>query len=86
MALTDPRTLEGWLPPHSLEWYKQLSEVAGDYRYSWKSKFAEPNGESIFDQEVMQMVQGKKVLDVGCGHGEFTIQCGKLAQEMVGLM
>ena len=84
MSLTDPRTLNGWLPPHSLEWYKQLSEVAGDYRYSWKSKLAEPNGESIFDQEVMQMVRGKKVLDVGCGHGEYTIQCGKLAQEIVG--
>ena len=84
MALTDPRTLAGWLPPHSLEWYKQLSIIAGDYRYTWKSKLAEPNGESIFDHEVMQMVEGKKVLDVGCGHGEYTIQCGKLAQEIVG--
>ncbi len=84
MVLTDPRTLEGWIPPHSLEWYKQLSLVAGDYRYSWKSKLAEPNGESIFDQEVIQMVQGKKVLDVGCGHGEFTIQCGVHAKEIVG--
>ena len=84
MGLTDPSTLEGWIRPHSLEWYKQLSLVAGDYRYSWESKLAEPNGESIFDHEVMQMVRGKKVLDVGCGHGEFTIQCGMLAKEIVG--
>ena len=84
MNLTDPRTLNGWLPPHSLEWYKQLSEVAGDYRYSWKSKLAEPNGESIFDHEVMQIIQGKKVLDVGCGHGQFTIKCGSFAKEIVG--
>ncbi|WP_274309957.1 class I SAM-dependent methyltransferase [Solibacillus daqui] len=84
MVLTDPKTLLKWVQPHSIEWYQQLSEIQGIYSYSWNSKLTEPNGESIFDQEVMQMIAGKKVLDVGCGHGEFTKKCGLVANEIVG--
>jgi SAM-dependent methyltransferase len=46
--------------------------------------YATPNGESIFDEEVTRAIRDKKVLDVGCGHGEFTIQCAKYAREIVG--
>ena len=84
MKLINPTTLEGWLQPHSIQWYKQLSELQGNYKYPWSSTLTEPNGESMFDQEVAQIIAGKKVLDVGCGHGAFTHQCSLLAKEIVG--
>lgn len=84
MRLTDPTTLGHWLPPHSLEWYKQLSDLQGKYSYPWNSTLSEPHGESIFDKEVMEMIANQKVLDVGCGHGQFTNQCGSIAKEIVG--
>ncbi|WP_286164052.1 methyltransferase domain-containing protein [Bacillus sp. AFS088145] len=30
------------------------------------------------------MINNKTVLDVGCGHGEFTIKCSEKAKEIVG--
>ena len=84
MKLINPTTLEGWLQPHSIQWYKQLSEIQGKYIYPWSSTLTEPNGESIFDKAVAQIIANKKVLDVGCGHGEFTHQCSLVAKEIVG--
>lgn len=84
MGLINPTTLAEWLPPHSIEWYKQLGILQGKYEYSWHSTMTEPNGESIFEEAVRQIVKDKKVLDVGCGHGEFTIQFSKEAREIVG--
>ncbi|WP_088101997.1 class I SAM-dependent methyltransferase [Halalkalibacter urbisdiaboli] len=84
MKLTDPATFSDWLQPHSIEWYKQLSNLQGEYKYSWGSTLSEPNGKSIFDEEVTRAIKNKKVLDVGCGHGEFTIRCSSVAKEIVG--
>ena len=70
MKLMDPTSLAGWLTPHSLKWYRQLSLLEGKYVYPWNSSLTEPNGESVFDREVAKMIPGKKVLDVGSGHGE----------------
>ncbi|MFD2045451.1 class I SAM-dependent methyltransferase [Ornithinibacillus salinisoli] len=84
MGLINPSTLSGWLRPHSIEWYEQLSKLQGKYAYTWNTSYVDPNGESIFDKEVARMIVNKKVLDVGCGHGEYTIQCSLLAEEIVG--
>ena len=65
MRLTNPTALSQWLQPHSIEWYKQLSDLQGKYSYPWNSTLSEPNGESIFDKEVTQMIANNKVLDVG---------------------
>lgn len=84
MQLTDPTTILGWLQPHSIKWYKQLSDIQGKYIYSWNSTLTEPNGESTFDEEVTKIIANKKVLDIGCGHGNFTKKCGLVAKEIIG--
>jgi len=84
MTLHDPTTFTGWLSPHSVEWYQQLSELQRIYTYTWNATFPMPNGESVFDKEVRKMIEGRKVLDVGCGHGEFTFHCSSIAKEIVG--
>ncbi len=84
MNLINPETLKSWLHPHSVEWYEQVNSLQGTYSYPWHSITPEPNGESIFDQEVIQSIQHLKVLDVGCGHGGFTLQCSLYAKEIVG--
>lgn len=84
MQLTDPTTFTEWVQPHSIEWYKQLSDIQGKYIYSWNPTLTEPNGESIFDKEVTKITVGRKVLDVRCGHGELTNECGSVAKEIIG--
>ncbi|TWT25823.1 class I SAM-dependent methyltransferase [Planomicrobium sp. CPCC 101110] len=85
MELIDPTRLPGWLIPHSLAWYQQLGETEGAYLYPWNSIREEPNGESLFDREVMNMVKGRIALDVGCGHGEFALKSAREAKGIVGL-
>lgn len=84
MVLTNPTTFTNWLPPHSIAWYKQLSQIQNEYTYPWNSTITEPNGETIFEHEVNQIIANKKVLDIGCGDGSFTLQCSSVAKEIVG--
>ncbi|MDN4493564.1 class I SAM-dependent methyltransferase [Ureibacillus aquaedulcis] len=84
MALMNPTKLDDWLSPHSKEWYKQLGALEGKYLYSWNSSHSEPNAETIFDEEVARMIENQKVLDIGCGHGDFTIKCSEIAKKIVG--
>ena len=43
MKLINPTTIEGWLQPHSIQWYKQLSELQGKYIYPWRCTLTEPD-------------------------------------------
>ncbi|WP_338125006.1 class I SAM-dependent methyltransferase [Paenibacillus dendritiformis] len=72
--LEDPRNHQEWVTPHSFAWYAQIAELSGAYAYSWNSTITEPNAEVRFEQEVRDMVRDRIVLDIGCGHGEFTAQ------------
>jgi 23S rRNA (guanine745-N1)-methyltransferase len=83
--LFNPKTHEDWVRPHSIEWYAQLGRLTGQYSFPWKSTKTEPNGELIFTGEVSRMVPGKKVLDIGCGHGEFTLQWSPVVKKIVGV-
>ncbi|WP_081949393.1 class I SAM-dependent methyltransferase [Paenibacillus durus] len=84
-SLLDPRTHPDWLRPHSIEWYAQLGKMKGQYSYPWSSTISQPNGETIFTEKVSQVVRNKKVLDIGCGHGEFTIHWSPLVKQIIGL-
>ncbi|MGG1664236.1 class I SAM-dependent methyltransferase [Brevibacillus sp. NRS-1366] len=83
--LTNPKNHPDWLAPHSLPWYEQLASLTGEYEYPWRSTITEPNGESLFTEEVARMVPSKKVLDIGCGHGAFTMRWSTEAMQIVGL-
>lgn len=80
----NPRKHPEWIEPHSLLWYQQLGDSKKVYSYPWKSSIEFPNGETIFDSEVLRLVKDKKVLDVGCGHGEFALKCSQFAEEVTG--
>jgi SAM-dependent methyltransferase len=43
------------------------------------------DGEYEFDHEIFNLVRGKKVLDVGCGPGEFTLRVGRIAKSVTGI-
>ncbi|OKP92242.1 class I SAM-dependent methyltransferase [Paenibacillus sp. P32E] len=84
-ALIDPTTHKDWMMPHSFQWYAGLGSLTGKYAYPWNSTITGPDAEQIFAQEVAGMVPGKKVLDVGCGHGDFTVGWSPVVQRIVGL-
>lgn len=84
MSLLNPALFSEWIEPHSVKWYDQLGKQQGAYLYSWNSTIINPNGETIFDEEVRNMILHNKVLDVGCGHGDFAIECSPIAREVIG--
>ena len=43
------------------------------------------DGERLFDQLVLEAAQGKDVVDVGCGQGEFTLEIARVARLVVGI-
>lgn len=83
--LFDPMKHPEWVAPHSPEWYKQLFEEVGEYRYPWKSTFDEPRAEMILADKITSYLCEGRLLDVGCGHGEFALQFALNAREVVGI-
>lgn len=43
------------------------------------------DGENEFDQRILEEVNGKKVLDIGCGIGLFTLEIAQRAKTVVGI-
>ncbi|MGG2027087.1 methyltransferase domain-containing protein [Gottfriedia sp. S16(2024)] len=84
MKLIDPTLHKDWVTPHSTKWYEQIGKIYGEYTYPWNSTITEPNGELVFNNEVFEMINNQIVLDVGCGHGDFTIKCSEKAKKIVG--
>jgi SAM-dependent methyltransferase len=83
--LFDPMLHPEWVPPHSEKWYAQLG-AEGEYKYPWKSQFDEPTAVMVFAQRLSSYIEeDSRVLDVGCGHGEFTYQWASEVKEVVGI-
>lgn len=72
-----------YLRGQTLEWCEQLAKKAGKYEYPWRSIIDGQSAEAVLNQKLSSMVHGK-VLDVGCGHGDYTLRWTDLAQEVVG--
>lgn len=73
-----------YLSNQSLAWCNQLAAQTGKYEYSWRSRCEGQTAEDILSERLSSRVQGKKVLDVGCAHGEYTHQWADYADEVVG--
>jgi len=67
----------------SLQWCNQLAAKTGKYEFSWNYVYEGKSAESILTDKLTSLVHGK-VLDVGCGHGEYTVQWSDKAEEIVG--
>lgn len=85
-VLYDVMKHQEWVPPHSEKWYNQLGTEIGEYKYPWKSQFDEPTATMVFTEAIAQYI-GKetRILDVGCGHGEFTYQWASKVEEVIGI-
>lgn len=84
--LFDPMNHPDWIPPQSSEWHANLALETGGYKYPWKSMFDQPRAEVIFAEKIAAFLDGsERVLDVGCGHGEFTKLFAHKVKEVVGI-
>ncbi len=73
------------MPPrtHSRGWYDRLAEMQQGYYYPWRSTIADGNGEEAYAKLVRELLSSDKdVLDVGCGHGEFTLTLAPLCRSV----
>ncbi|MFK7693741.1 class I SAM-dependent methyltransferase [Paenibacillus sp. HJGM_3] len=75
-----------WTNPQSQPFYSRLMEETGGYIYPWQSQFDEPTAEMILAQHICAYISNQsRVLDVGCGHGEFANQFAARAREVIGI-
>ncbi|WP_168123939.1 class I SAM-dependent methyltransferase [Paenibacillus sp. HB172176] len=80
-----PSQHSDWIKPHSFAWYAQIGKLTGKYVYPWNSSIVGQDAEELFEQEVAAMVAGKRVLDIGCGDGEFALQWSPIAEQVTGV-
>jgi 23S rRNA (guanine745-N1)-methyltransferase len=75
--------IPGHIPMQSKPWCDQLAAMTGKYEFPWREI---ADGERIvekFAARLRSRLRGR-VLDVGCGHGEFTVQWAGQCEEVVG--
>lgn len=86
VVFPDPSLHPEWIQPHSPEWYAELNNIVGEYQYPWKSTFEDPTAELIYEKEIGSYLNSdSRILDVGCGHGEFTRRWNHRVKEAVGI-
>jgi 23S rRNA (guanine745-N1)-methyltransferase len=73
------------LAPHGREWYDRLATLQDGYYYPWKSYIPENNGEDSYIKLVKKhLAPSLSVLDVGCGHGELTLEFAPFCKSITG--
>jgi len=67
------------------EWYNSIALKAGGYLKNWNSCKVGNSGEDIFEKELIDLVSNSNsVLDMGCGHGDFTLEMSQYCDNLVG--
>ena len=69
---------------NAVEWYNYIAKRNGGYRVNVPYETVGESAEDIFEQELIDLLKGKTVLDAGCGHGEFTLKMAWYARHIVG--
>jgi 23S rRNA (guanine745-N1)-methyltransferase len=72
-----------YLRGQNLAWCNQLAAKTGKYEFTWRSICEGTAAEDVLSDKLSSVLYGK-VLDVGCGHGEYTNRWTELAEEVVG--
>lgn len=72
-----------YLQAQSKPWCDQLAAQTGKYAFPWRTV---PDGEQA-EERLSRLLRERlhgHVLDVGCGHGEYTVQWADRCEELVG--
>lgn len=70
---------------NAIEWYNYIAKRNGGYTYSIIPEQMGTSAEDVFEEELLEVISNKVVLDAGCGHGEFTLKMAEYAKKIVGI-
>ncbi|MEJ6951789.1 class I SAM-dependent methyltransferase [Natronospora cellulosivora (SeqCode)] len=70
----------------SMDWYDMIAKRNGGYKSDAICTVEGESGEDEFEKRLIEMLPNyESVLDVGCGHGEFTLKMAKYANKIIGM-
>lgn len=72
------------LGPQSRPWCNQLAARTGKYEFPWRAEVEGLSAESVLTAMLTSAIDGGRVLDVGCGHGEYTKRWATHADDVIG--
>jgi SAM-dependent methyltransferase len=75
---------EGRPAMNAIEWYNYIAKRNGGYKVNVPYEISGESAEDVFERELIPLIQGRTVLDAGCGHGAFTLKMAGFAKEIVG--
>lgn len=68
-----------------IEWYNRIARKNGGYRSNAVFTIEGISAEQLFEERLVEMLPAfDRVLDAGCGHGDFTLKMSRHAKSIVG--